>query len=121
MKNAALTNETFKLPADFDYSIKNNTSHFGIFEGERQHYRILFSNDVLPAIEERQWADDQKIEDSGDDCFFLDFSSTQFEKVLSWVLSFGCSATPVEPQQLVDDWEWHIKELYGYITDQSGE
>jgi hypothetical protein len=81
----------------------------------------LFSNDVLPAIEERQWADDQKIEDAGDDCFYLDFSSTQFEKILPWILSFGYSAAPEEPQQLVDDWEWHIKELYGYITEQSGE
>jgi predicted DNA-binding transcriptional regulator YafY len=121
MNHAALTNETFKLPADFDYNTKNNNSHFGIFEGEQQHYRILFSNDVLPAIEERQWADDQTIEDAGDDSFYLEFSSTKFEKVLPWVLSFGCSASPEEPQQLVDDWEWHIRELYGYITGQNGE
>jgi hypothetical protein len=48
MKNIAITNETFKLPSDFDYNIKNNNSHFGIFEGEKQNYRILFSDDVLP-------------------------------------------------------------------------
>jgi predicted DNA-binding transcriptional regulator YafY len=35
IKNAALTNETFKLPQDFDYNTKNSTSHFGIFEGEK--------------------------------------------------------------------------------------
>jgi predicted DNA-binding transcriptional regulator YafY len=121
MKNVAVTNETFKLPLDYDYTIKNSNSHFGIFEGEKQDYRILFSNDVLPEIEERQWAEDQKIENTGDDCFFLDFSSTQFEKVLSWVLSFGYSAAPVKPERLVEDWEWHIKELYGYITGQPGE
>jgi predicted DNA-binding transcriptional regulator YafY len=117
MKNAALTNETFKLPPDFDYTAKNNNSHFGIFEGKKQNYRILFSNDVLPEIEERQWAEDQKIENTGDDCFFLNFSSTQFDKVLSWVLSFGYAAVPVKPKQLVEDWEWHIKELYAYITE----
>jgi predicted DNA-binding transcriptional regulator YafY len=121
MKNVALTNETFKLPQDFDYNAKNNNSHFGVFEGKKQNYRIQFSNDVLPEIEERQWADDQKIEYADDECFYLDFSSTQFEKVLSWVLSFGYSAEPVEPQHLVAAWEWHIKELYGYITEQPGE
>jgi predicted DNA-binding transcriptional regulator YafY len=121
MKNAALTNETFKLPEDFDYNAKNNNSHFGVFEGKKQNYRIQFSNDMLPEIEERQWAVDQKIEDAEDDYFFLDFSSTQFDKVLSWVLSFGCSAAPVEPPQLVEAWEWHIREIYGSITNPSGE
>jgi predicted DNA-binding transcriptional regulator YafY len=121
IKNLALTNETFKLPPDFDYTIKNNNSHFGIFEGEKKSYRVLFSNDVLPEIEERQWAEDQKITDAGDDRFFLDFSSTQFERVLSWVLSFGYSAAPIEPEQLVKNWEWHIRELYAYITGQSGK
>jgi predicted DNA-binding transcriptional regulator YafY len=121
MKNVALTNETFKLPQDFDYNAKNNDSHFGVFEGKKQNYRIQFSNDVLPEIEERQWADDQKIEDTGDECFVLSFSSTQFDKVLSWVLSFGCSAAPVEPAHLVEAWEWHIEEIHGYITEQGGE
>jgi predicted DNA-binding transcriptional regulator YafY len=121
IKNAALTNETFKLPSDFDYNTKNSNSHFGIFEGKRQNYRILFSKDVLPEIEERQWAEDQKIEDADDEYFYLDFSSTQFEKVLSWVLSFGYSAAPVEPPQLVEYWEWHIKELYSYITDNKNK
>ncbi|WP_232616737.1 helix-turn-helix transcriptional regulator [Treponema primitia] len=121
MKNASLTNETFKLPQDFDYNAKNNNSHFGIFEGKKQNYRIQFSNDVLPAIEERQWAEDQKIEDTGDECFILSFSSTQFDKVLSWVLSFGCNAAPIEPAQLVASWERHITELYAVITDKTGE
>ncbi|GHV02374.1 hypothetical protein FACS189485_02620 [Spirochaetia bacterium] len=121
MKNASLTNETFKLPQDFDYTAKNNSSYFGIFEGKKQNYRIQFSNDVLPEIEERQWTDDQKIEDTGDEYFVLSFSSTQFYKVLAWVLSFGCSAAPEEPAYLVEAWEWHIRELYESITEQDGE
>jgi predicted DNA-binding transcriptional regulator YafY len=119
MKNVALTYELFKLPTDFDYTLKNSNSHFGIFAGEKQNYRILFSNDALPEIEERQWAEDQKIEGTGDDCFVISFSSTQFQKVLSWVLSFGYSAEPLEPQQLVENWQWHIKELYEYITEEA--
>jgi predicted DNA-binding transcriptional regulator YafY len=115
MKNTALTTETFKLPPDFDYTAKNDNSHFGIFEGKKQNYHILFSNEVLPAIEERQWAEDQKIIDLGNGNFYLDFTSPQFDKVLSWVLSFGCLVIPKKPKQLVEDWEWHIKELYRFI------
>jgi predicted DNA-binding transcriptional regulator YafY len=119
MKNAALTNETFKLPQDFDYTAKNKNSHFGVFEGKKQNYRIRFSTDVLPMIEERQWADDQKIEEADDEHFVLTFSSTQFDKVLYWVLAFGCSAVPVKPAHQVEVWEWHITELYRYIKHKS--
>jgi predicted nucleic acid-binding protein len=37
---------------------------------------------------------------------------TQYNKVLSWVLSFGAEARPVAPALLVKEWKEHITALY---------
>jgi hypothetical protein len=41
----------------------------------------------------------------------ITFTSTQYDKVREWLLSQGCYAKPLEPEELVDDWKWHIDEL----------
>jgi hypothetical protein len=45
----------------------------------------------------------------------IEFTSTQYGKVLSWVLSFGSGASPVEPPELVKQWKENIFELYECI------
>jgi predicted DNA-binding transcriptional regulator YafY len=111
MRNAAATSETFTLPKDFDYRLKSDDSYFGVFAGgERQQFAVAFYDDSAVWVRERQWAADQKIEDE-DEGVVIYFSSTQYHKVLEWVLSRGCSARPFEPEQLVNDWERHIIEM----------
>jgi len=113
MKNVSLTNESFKLPKDFDYCAKNDGSYFGIFIGEKKRYKIEFSSNASIEIQDRKWASDQKIKNKKDgDGIIMEFSSTQLEKVLSWVLSFGTSAHPIEPPELVNGWKNNILELH---------
>ena len=45
------------------------------------------------------------------DCTTIDFTSNQNFVIEEWVLAQGCFARPLEPQWLVDDWKWHIKEM----------
>jgi len=63
---------------------------------------------------ERQWAADQKITNINDVIKF-EFTSTQYNKVLKWVLSCGCDAIPVKPLKLVNDWKWHMQEIAGTL------
>ena len=113
MQNIVLTNEHFTLPKDFDYCSKNDGSYFGIFIGEKKHYKIFFASWLAQEIQDRQWAIDQKIKtDKKGDGIIINFSSTQYDKVLSWVLSFGSSVRPIEPPELVNDWKKTIFSLY---------
>lgn len=117
MKNVSITNESFKLPEDFDYCTQNDGSYFGIFTGEKRFFKIAFSELAAKDIQNRLWAKDQKITELEDDeGITIEFTSTQYGKVLSWVLSFGSGASPVEPLELVEQWKENILELYEYIN-----
>jgi hypothetical protein len=59
---------------------------------------------------ERQWAVDQIIEASIT-CVILDFTSTQYEKVLEWVLARGSCVVPLEPSELVADWREEVRVM----------
>jgi predicted DNA-binding transcriptional regulator YafY len=116
MKSVSITNETFTLPKDFDYRTQNDNSYFGISAEEKRRFKITFNKFAAKDIYDRLWAKDQKItelEDGGG--ITIEFTSTQCGKVLSWVLSFGSGAVPVEPPELVEQWKENIIELYGRI------
>ena len=121
MKNAQLSKDHFTLPTNYSYTGLTGGSFFGVFIGmEKHHFSIDCFGDAEFYATERQWAEDQKIKkldtgvsDTGvsDTGVSLEFTSTQYDKVLQWVLSYGCNAIPRKPQILVDDWKWHIKEM----------
>jgi predicted DNA-binding transcriptional regulator YafY len=111
MMNIALTADHFSLPKKFDYRVDNGGSYFGIFAGQEKHrFCIGFYDESALWVQERQWADDQKIEKE-DDGVVMTFTSTQYVKVLEWVLSRGGTAIPFSPKPLVDDWRKHIREM----------
>ncbi|GMO40453.1 MAG: WYL domain-containing protein [Termitinemataceae bacterium] len=111
MKNIVLTDETFKLPADFDFRTRINGSNFGVFVDDKTyHFKIKFYAESALWIRERQWASDQQIEEI-EDGIIIDFTSSQFDKVLQWTLSFGCDAKPIEPQELVDIWAANARKM----------
>jgi predicted DNA-binding transcriptional regulator YafY len=117
MKNAALTNERFKLPKDFDYRAHNDGSYFGVFTGAKNRFKIAFDSFAEKDIQDRLWAKDQKIHGQKDgEGIIIEFTSTQYHKVLSWVLSYGCGAQPLEPPELVEDWEAHIAGMYEMVN-----
>ena len=111
MKNIVLTAIKFSLPKNFDYRLHDKGSHFGVFAGQGKYkFSIAFYDESALWVEERKWAEDQKIEEA-DDGVIMTFTSTQYNKVLDWVLSRGCTAKPYAPEKLVNDWQRHIKEM----------
>jgi len=111
IKNARLSKESFTLPKNFHYADFTGDSYFGVFIGlEKRHYVINCYEDAVIYASDRQWAADQKITEI-EDGIKLEFTSTQYDKVLKWVLSCGCSAVPQKPQKLVEDWKRHITRM----------
>jgi predicted DNA-binding transcriptional regulator YafY len=111
IKNAAVTGDTFKLPNDYDYCSLADGSNFGVFTGTSTYtFKIRLYKEAALWVKERKWAKDQSFTDMEDGAV-ITFTSTQYDKVLEWLLSQGCYAKPLEPEQLVDDWKWHIAGL----------
>jgi predicted DNA-binding transcriptional regulator YafY len=115
IKNAQLTKEIFSLPKNYKYADFSGESYFGVFIGQnKQLFAVDFYEDSISFVEERQWAADQKITEK-DDHITIEFTSTQYYKVLRRVLSCGCKAVPKKPKKLVDEWKWHITEMQKMI------
>ena len=112
MRNAALTKDGFSLPKNFRYADVVGESYFGVFVGDEKYSFVIdcYDEAVIFATE-RQWAEDQKITEIKDG-ITIEFTSTQFEKVLRWVLSNGGSAIPRKPKQLVTEWK-HLMNKIG--------
>jgi predicted DNA-binding transcriptional regulator YafY len=110
VKNIALTKERFSLPKDFDYR-DNSAGFFGVYTGQKKiRFKIAFYDYSVVWVKDRKWAEDQKIVEA-DDGVIITFTSSQFDKVLEWVLSRGCTALPLEPEPLVDAWRLNIEEM----------
>ena len=111
MNAVTLTDERFTLPKEYDYCKKNTGSYFGVFSGEKSyHFRVVFYGNFVLWARERLWAEDQKIEEIADGVI-VDFTSTQYGKVIEWVLSKGSYAEPLEPKKLVEEWREHITKM----------
>ena len=111
IRNISLTEETFVFPASADYRIRFDDSFFGAYSSEKkQRFRIAFFNDGAMRIQERRWAENQRIEETKDGVI-LSFTSAQYGKVLELVLSNGRDALPLEPDELVRDWEENLRDM----------
>jgi predicted DNA-binding transcriptional regulator YafY len=109
--NAAITSESFKLPKHYDYCSRADGSNFGVFTGTVKYtFKIRFYDEASIWVKERNWARDQAFTET-EDGTVITFTSTQYDKVREWLLSRGCYAKPLEPQELVDEWKWHIDEM----------
>jgi predicted DNA-binding transcriptional regulator YafY len=110
IKNIGLSDSCFTLPKDFDFRQRNDGSFFGVYSGEQKyHFRVAFYGDFVLWAKERTWAADQSAHDT-ENGVIIDFTSTQYGKVLEWVLSKGADAEPLHPPELVKDWQEHIKK-----------
>jgi hypothetical protein len=111
MKDIELAVNTFRPPKNFDYRALIGGSHFGILAGQKMyHFKIAFTGNSAEWVKERKWADDQKFTKTKDGVI-ITFTSTQFEKVVEWMLSRGSTARPLSPELLVNTWQQNIKEM----------
>ena len=111
IQNIKLEDETFVFPLSADYRIRFDGSYFGAYSGEKKYrFRIAFYNNGAMRIQERRWAADQRIKQIQDG-IILSFTSTQYGKVRELVLSNGRDALPLEPKELVKDWQENLRDM----------
>ena len=95
-----LTDETFKPPKNFKYTNEDYDS-FGVFiNKDIKKCKIRFFNESVVYVSERKFSNDQLIEKREDGSIIITFSSGQIYEVLRFVLSQGCNAIPLEPDEL---------------------
>jgi predicted DNA-binding transcriptional regulator YafY len=113
VRNAVLTDDRFTLPKNYDYRAKTGGSYFGVFAGQKNYrFRIAFYDEAIVQVQERQWAEDQRIEEYGTGIVIC-FTGAQFDKVLAWTLSLGCNARPLGPPELVKAWRANARKMAG--------
>ena len=113
IRNLKLTEERFDLPDDFDFSSRCGGGKFGaVISEDYMDFTIDFYGEARGLVKDRVWADDQRITDYDDEeKTRIQFSTTQFIKVMEWVLSQGENAVPVEPEWFVDKWKERVKSM----------
>jgi len=105
-----LTDEKFSLKPGFDYRTFEGLSYLGVFAGSKTFKFVIEVYGDTRFVRERLFADDQVIQDLNNG-IKLTFTSNQFDRVLSWLLSHGSGACPLAPKQLVDSWKRAIAEM----------
>jgi predicted DNA-binding transcriptional regulator YafY len=110
--NIILEIETFVYQSfDDDYRHRLDGSYFGAYsEEKKRHFCIAFYGNAAMRIQERRWTADQSIEEMPDGVI-LSFTSAQYGKVLQLVLSNGGDAMPLEPEELVQEWQENLREM----------
>jgi predicted DNA-binding transcriptional regulator YafY len=99
-----VTDNTFTYPKDFDPEALLDRS-FGMFYDDPLEVTIWFSMDQARYIQERQWAQEQKITEHSDGSIILWMKTSGWYDVKKWILSFGAEARVIEPV--------HLKEKIG--------
>ena len=108
LEDIVVTNEEFELPDDYDINNYSGGGRLGAFKSEKiEEFKIRFTGYAKDWIKEHKWADDQTFEDNNDSTT-ITFSSSQFEKVLELILSWGRQAEPLAPDRLVTRWKEEI-------------
>ena len=112
ISNVEVKKETFEPPKDCEY-LKKAKGNFGRYIGsETYNFKIRINRDITANyIKTYKWTDDQKFETQPDGTVIMTFSSNQYYPVLNWIMSQGQWITPLEPQQLVDEWKENVKGM----------
>lgn len=117
MKNTVITDDEFELPDNYDFESRCKDGNFGaVFSKTAEHYAIEFYNEARLLVKEKIWADSQVFKEE-ETKTTIEFDSSQFLKIKSWVLSNGCNAKPIQPEWLVKEWKRHISKMYAMIEN----
>ncbi len=108
---------SFELPQNFRFHEKEEVARFGAFQYDEYYdYKIEFYDEARSGIHEYVWSDNQVIEeDRKHNKTTISFTSSQWESVFNWVLSFGAGARPLEPDWFVEQWKEEINKMKKYL------
>ncbi|MBO4319149.1 MAG: WYL domain-containing protein [Treponema sp.] len=110
MKKLKLTEETFKLPSDYDFR-KMTVGSFGCMCHDYYlDFKIHLHGYAARYARNRLWGENQTIIDDrknpgpDGDGIILSFRSNQLNSIRRWTWQWADEAFPIAPKELVDDW-----------------
>ncbi len=115
MTDIVVLNEGFKLPKDYDINNYSGGGRLGAYKGDKiEKYKIRFTEYAAEWMKNHKLADNQTFKQD-EDSTTVSFSSSQFDKVLELILSWGRQAEPLAPARLVKRWKEEIAALWEKI------
>ncbi len=110
MKNIQITKDVFTLPKDYDFR-KMTIGSFGCMCHDKYlNYKIHLHGYAARYSKNRIWGENQIIEKDinnpgiENDGIILSFRSNQLFSICRWVWQWADEAYPLEPKELVEDW-----------------
>jgi predicted DNA-binding transcriptional regulator YafY len=103
VKNVSLTKKHFTVPLDFNPN-EFFDKELGVFASSRtpQTVELLVNSEIGTYALERQWHDNQTVEQRKDGSVYVKFTTTQTPEVLRWVLGQGHTVEVLNPPELID-------------------
>jgi predicted DNA-binding transcriptional regulator YafY len=96
LKNVTTQARTFDIPMDSG----KKAELFGFMDLEKIRVKVKFDKETAAYIREREWSDDQEIQEFKNGNLVLQFTARSMPEVVSWVLGFGAHAMVMEPKKL---------------------
>jgi predicted DNA-binding transcriptional regulator YafY len=114
VKSITLTNKHFNIPSDFKPD-EFFDKEMGVFASARTPYTVelLVDNEIGTFALERQWHDNQTVEQREDGSVYVKFTTTQMPEVLRWVLGQGHTVKVLGPSELIGMVKNEIEKLRG--------
>lgn len=99
LQEVTVTRERFEVPEDFRPATLTGSA-FGLIDGEPMAVRVRFGAEVAHLIRERNWHQDQAIEEAADGSLVLAFTAAGEKELLSWLYSYLPHVAVLEPASL---------------------
>ena len=114
VKNIILTNKHFNIPSDFKPD-EFFDKEMGVFASARTPYTVelLVDNEIGTFALERQWHDNQTVEQREDGSVYVKFTTTQMPEVLRWVLGQGHTVKVLGPAELIGMVKDEVEKMRG--------
>lgn len=120
IESAQVQSQRFELPLEFDLSDWLRQC-FGVWRSSRealQTIRVRFLPQAARYVMESTWHESQQLTPQPDGSLIAEFHLPDTEEIKRWVLSFGQTATVLEPAALVQDMRQELQQtLQSYSGD----
>lgn len=117
MADIVVLNEEFDLPEKYSIYDYSGGGRLGAYKGDKiEKYKIRFTEYAKNWMKDHKLADDQTFKEE-EDATVISFSSTQYDKVLELILSWGRQAEPLAPARLVKRWKEEVLAMAEKVKD----
>ena len=118
MTDIVVLKDEFELPEDFDINNYSGGGRLGAYKGDEiEKYKIRFTGYAKEWMKNHKLADDQTFKED-DESTTVSFTSSQFDKVLELILSWGRQAEPLSPVRLVKRWKEEVLAMAEKVKEK---